>query len=76
MFKLEVRVKPQSPVERVELSGSSALVRVKAKPTDGKANGAVVRLLARHFGVSRSQVVIRIGKTSRRKVIEIHADKP
>lgn len=38
---------------------------------DGKANKAVIALLADYFEVSKSQVKITGGLTSRNKIIEI-----
>ena len=42
-------------------------VRVAEAPTDGAANQAVVRVLAKALGVSRSEVSIISGETSRHK---------
>ena len=47
------------------------MVKVKEPPIEGKANRAVVRVLARHFGVAPSRVRIVSGLTSKDKVIEI-----
>jgi uncharacterized protein (TIGR00251 family) len=46
-------------------------VRVAEAPADGAANAAVVRLLARSLGVSRSEVEIVGGLTSRHKRISV-----
>jgi hypothetical protein len=46
-------------------------VRVSEAPTDGVANAAVVKLLAKVLGISRSQVTIVSGGTSRHKRIEL-----
>jgi len=43
-------------------------VRVKAPPTKGKANKAVINLLSHHFNAN---VRIVAGATSRKKVVEI-----
>ena len=42
-------------------------VRVAAAPADGAANEAVVSLLARALGISRSEVTIISGHASRHK---------
>jgi uncharacterized protein (TIGR00251 family) len=42
-------------------------VRVAEAPADGAANEAVVRLLAKALGISRSEVTIIAGHTSRHK---------
>ena len=48
-------------------------MRVKAMPHEGKANEAVIELVARHFKVPKSVVTIVTGLTSRNKIIEIRA---
>jgi uncharacterized protein (TIGR00251 family) len=44
-------------------------VRVAEAPADGAANDAVVKLLAKALGVSRSELSIISGQTSRHKRI-------
>jgi hypothetical protein len=51
---------------RVELE-----VRVAEAPTDGAANDAVVKLLAKALGISRSEVSIIAGHASRHKRVAI-----
>ena len=46
-------------------------VRVAEAPADGAANGAVIRLLAKALGISRSEVSIISGDSSRHKRISI-----
>lgn len=46
-------------------------VRVAEAPTDGAANAAVIKLLASALGLSRSQITITAGTTSRHKRIEL-----
>jgi len=54
---------------RVELD-----MRVAEAPTDGAANDAVVKLLAKALGISRSQLSIISGATSRHKRVVIPFD--
>jgi hypothetical protein len=49
-------------------------VRVAEAPADGAANEAVVRLLAKALGTSRSEVEIISGATSRHKRIAVPFD--
>jgi uncharacterized protein (TIGR00251 family) len=69
--KIRAKVTPNSKIEGVVKDGSVFLVRVKEPAKEGKANRAVIRLLAKHFGVSQGQVVISSGFGSRNKVIEV-----
>jgi uncharacterized protein len=46
-------------------------VAVTAAPEDGKANTAVIALLAREWGVAKSAVSVVSGATDRRKLVEI-----
>ncbi len=49
-------------------------VRVAEAPTDGAANDAAIRLLAKALGISRSEVSIISGDTSRHKRVSIPFD--
>ena len=49
-------------------------VRVAEAPADGAANEAMVRLLARALGTSRSEVEIISGATSRHKRVAVPFD--
>jgi uncharacterized protein (TIGR00251 family) len=73
-MKIRVKVKPNSRIEEVSREGDSFIVKVKEPPKEGKANQAVIKLLAEHFGVSRSQVRILSGFRSRNKIIEVAED--
>lgn len=46
-------------------------VAVTAAPHKGQANQAVIEALAEYFRVPRSRVRILLGRTARRKVVEI-----
>ena len=70
-MKIQVKVKPNSRSEEVSREGDSFIVKVKEPPREGKANQAVIRLLANHFGVPKSQVRILSGFSGKNKVIEV-----
>jgi len=70
-MKIQVKVKPNSKTEELSQEGNIFIAKVKEPPKQGKANQAVIRLLAEHFGVSQSQVRILSGFRSRNKVIEV-----
>lgn len=64
---LEVKVIPRSKVEEVT-EGEPMVVKVKEQPERGRANRAVIKLLAKHFN---ADVRILSGVGSRRKRVEI-----
>lgn len=69
---LKIKVKPGSRVEELaEQADGTWLARVKAPPVDGKANEALIGLVAAHFGVRKAQVSIRSGASSRLKLVSI-----
>jgi len=45
--------------------------RIQAPPVDGKANAALIALVARHFGVAKSAVSIKSGAASRSKRVVV-----
>lgn len=52
-------------------AGRVLRVKVAAPPTEGKANAALREVIARHFGIPRSQVALSKGGTSRIKVFTL-----
>jgi uncharacterized protein (TIGR00251 family) len=70
-MKINVKVMPHSMREEVAKLGDDYVVRVKAMPQEGKANEAVIELLARHFKVAKSAVKIITGLTGRNKIVDI-----
>jgi len=70
MRTLRLKVKPGSREDELSLlDDGSWLARVKAPPVDGKANAAVIALIARHFGVRKAQVRIKSGASGRQKLV-------
>lgn len=70
---LEVRIIPRARQTAVAgVRAGRLLVRLQAAPTDGKANAALERYLARLCGVRRGAVTIEVGETSRDKRVRIH----
>ncbi len=70
-MKIQVKVKPNSRTEEVSQERNGFIVKVKEPPKEGKANQAVIKLLAQHFGVPQSQVRILSGFRIKNKVIEV-----
>ena len=76
-IRVRVRVSPRAGRGRIdglaaEPDGGVALkVAVTAAPEGGKANAALVRLLAREWGVAKSAVTVAGGAASRRKTLHV-----
>ena len=77
MARLPIRLVPGASVDRidgwdVDAEGRPVLkVRVRARPVEGEANEALIRLLAKALGVPRSSVFLARGGQSRLKMIEV-----
>lgn len=68
----EVTVKPNSKKGPLILENAEKLtVYLREKPIDGEANTALIKNLAKHFNVSKSQVVLKSGQRGRKKLVEI-----
>lgn len=70
-MKIDVKVIPNARKERVVDEGGLVKVYVTAPALDGKANKALIDLLAGHFDVKKGDVRIVKGEKSREKVVEI-----
>lgn len=71
-----VKVTPRARRQTIEAPGPDGALRVRvmAPPNDGKANAAVIALLADAWDVPKSTVSIAGGQTSRLKRILVHGD--
>ena len=68
--RFKVRLTPRSKKDTIDGLHEDALkIRVKAPPVDGKANAALIKLLSRQLGVSKSSITVVTGHTSRTKII-------
>lgn len=71
-MKYAIIVKPGTSQEKIVASGDHELtVFLRAKPHDGEANTALIKLLAKHFDVPKTAIKITHGHKSRTKTIEI-----
>ncbi|CAN3128953.1 DUF167 domain-containing protein [Mycobacterium sp. smrl_JER01] len=70
---ISVRVKPGSSKGPLVETGPDGVltVYVRERAIEGKANAAVIRVLADHFGVPRSDVTLTGGATARLKRFRI-----
>lgn len=77
---VDVRLTPRAAMDRIDgleiLSDGSAVLkaRVRAVPEKGKANEAVLKLIARTAGLPASRATLVAGDASRRKSILLAGD--
>lgn len=72
MRTLEVRVKPNARVSTFELGADGRwMAHLKATPIDGKANAELIALIAKQFGLRKSDVSIKSGSSGRTKRIAL-----
>ena len=71
---LKVRVQPKASKNLVEsYVGDTFRLRVTAPPENGKANAAVIALLAAALDINRSRLTIIKGTRSRDKIVGVES---
>ena len=74
---IAVRLTPKASADRIgdirrlPNGDEQLVVYVTAAPEDGKANEAMLRLLAKHLDVAPSRLTIMRGQTNRNKLVRI-----
>lgn len=56
----------------VETGPNELIIYLRAKPHDGEANSALIKILSKHFHVAKTSIEIKKGAKSHTKLIEIH----
>lgn len=77
---LAVKVTPKSGKDQVigvvEENGAQEVhIRVTAPPDKGKANKAVVQLLAKEIGLAKSTIEVKRGETSHHKLLALECEQ-
>jgi uncharacterized protein len=69
---LSIKARPNShPVGIEKESEERWIVRIKESPENGKANEAVIKLVAKELKIPKSKIKILKGNTSREKLLKI-----
>jgi len=72
MMKIFVKAKAGAKEENVrKIDATHFAVAVKAPAKDGKANRAIEKAVAKHFGVPVSRVIVVKGLSGRQKIVEV-----
>lgn len=70
-MKYAITVKPRSSQERiVEIAKDELVVYLRAKPHDGEANDALIKLISKYYKVPKTTVKIVRGQNSHKKLVE------
>lgn len=72
MTRITVRLTPRGGRNAIDgWDGDTLRVRISSAPVDGKANDALLRVLAKALGVAPSRLTLISGAQSRTKTIEV-----
>lgn len=69
--RLALRVTPGARGEGISPAGDHLAIKVRAKPQDGAANAAVIKLLSRALGIAPSRIELLRGETGRDKLVKV-----
>lgn len=69
--RLGIRVTPGARSDGLAIEQGSLSAKVRARPQDGAANDAVIRLVALALGLAPSRISLLRGATSRDKLLQI-----
>ena len=71
-ISIAIKVAPRaSRSEVVGMHDGALKIRIAAPPVDGAANAEMIKILAKFFGVAKSDISIVSGETSKNKRIKI-----
>jgi uncharacterized protein len=70
---MEIKIKVITGAKKAEITEEkgSLKVKLKSRPIKGKANEELIKLLAKKYAVSKSQIEIIKGLTSKNKLVKI-----
>ena len=72
-MKIIIKTKPGAKNNKIErIDEANYIISIKEPPINGRANAALIKLLADHFDISPSLIEIISGFMARTKVVEIH----
>lgn len=71
MATISITVKTGSSQEKIiQKTADNLVVYLRAKPHDGEANTALIKLLSKHFNIPKTSIRITRGQRSHKKIIE------
>ena len=71
-IRLSIRLQPRSSRNEIAgLQGDRLKIRITAPPVEGMANEALIEFLSESLNISRRNVCIVSGHSSRNKIVEV-----
>ncbi|MGI4829739.1 MAG: DUF167 domain-containing protein [Janthinobacterium lividum] len=71
---IPIRVHPAARKNAITgVHGGALKISLTAPPTDGRANEALLKLLAQTLGIARAQLALVSGASSRTKAVQVRA---
>lgn len=70
-MKIIVKVRPAKKKAQIIKQDNLYIVDIDAPAQDNKANNRLIELLSDYFHVAKSSVSIKLGKTSKQKIVDI-----
>ena len=71
-MQLRIKVLPRSKKnEVIDLGENQLRVKLVSPPSAGRANKELIETLARYYGKRKSSIIIKKGRASRDKIVEI-----
>ncbi len=70
---IKVKVIPNAKKTNICKYGEELKIYLTAPAIKGKANKALIEILAQHFSTKKSNIEIAGSKTSRNKIIKLHS---
>lgn len=71
--RLSLKVTPGARHDKIVGETDGAIrIRLHAPPTDGRANAALLKLLAGKLGIPKNDVRLITGAAARKKIVGIH----
>ena len=71
-MNINIKVTPKAKENSIKkIDSTNYHIKITAPPDKGKANQAIIKLLAKELKIPKSSLQIIKGKTSRNKIIEI-----
>jgi uncharacterized protein (TIGR00251 family) len=70
---INVKVEPRSSKSGIAGPyGNAIKVKLKSPPVEGKANKELIEILAKEFGIAKTDIDIISGKSSRNKIVKLY----